>query len=117
MILPIPWTLVVVFLIAYAVAGMWIGALSGWLGMWIIKGDSQGLEKDAYLGGFGFLAGFIGCAYMPWPKNTVVEVLKGGITTTTTMNRYQHPARVAVVMAVLLPLLHGVYRYKRTRTG
>jgi uncharacterized membrane protein YeaQ/YmgE (transglycosylase-associated protein family) len=114
--IPIPWSIVVVFFVLYAVAGTWIGALSGWLGTWIMKRDSRGLEKDAFLGAFGFLAGMIGCAYMPWPKNTVVEVLKAGIVTTTTMNRYQHPARVGVVMAVLLPLLHELYRYKRTRT-
>ena len=81
-----------------------------------MKGDSRGLGKDAFLGGVGFFVGYIGCAYLPWPKNTVVEVLKGGGSVTTTMNRYQHPARVAVVVAVLLPLLHEIYRYKRTRT-
>lgn len=79
-----------------------------------MKGDPLGLEKDAFLGACGFLAGFIGCAYVPWPKNTVVEILPSGVATATTMNRYQHPARVAIVMAVLLPLLHEVYRHKQT---
>jgi uncharacterized membrane protein YeaQ/YmgE (transglycosylase-associated protein family) len=113
--IPIPWTIVVVFVVVYAVAGLWIGGLSGWLGRRIMKGDSRGFEVDAFLGAFGFLAAYIGCAYMPWPENTVVESLKGGGYVTTTMNRYQHPSRVAVVMAVLLPLLHEIYRYKLTR--
>jgi hypothetical protein len=54
---------------------------------------------------------------MPWPSNTVVERLEGGGTVTSTMPRYQHPERVAIVMAVLLPLLHELYRLKRARAN
>jgi hypothetical protein len=29
------------------------------------------------------------------------------------MNRYQHPERVAIVIAILLPLLHELYRWRK----
>jgi hypothetical protein len=29
------------------------------------------------------------------------------------LNRYQHPYQVAIVVAVLLPFLHELYRLKR----
>ena len=113
--LSVPLILVFIYLVVYAVAGMAIGALSGWLRSLVMKCGPQGLWKDTFLGSFGFLAGFTGCIYMPWPSNTVVEQLEGGGSVATTMNSYQHPERVAVVMAVLLPLLHEPYRFKRNR--
>jgi hypothetical protein len=110
-----PLIVVVFFLVLYAIAGMAIGALSGWLISLIIKSGPKGFLKNIFLGSFGFLAGFIGCTFMPWRTNTIVEHLEGGGTVETTMARYQHPERVAIVMAVLLPLLHELYRFKRTQ--
>jgi uncharacterized membrane protein YeaQ/YmgE (transglycosylase-associated protein family) len=110
-----PPIVVIAFLLAYAVAGMTIGAVVGWLASWITKSGHQGLWKDIFLGSFGYLAGFIGCIFMPWPRNTVAERLAGGGTVATTMNAYQHPARVAIAVAVLLPLLNELYRLKRAR--
>jgi hypothetical protein len=49
-------------------------------------------------------------------RYTVVDHLEGGGTVATTMSRYQHPERVGIVMAVLLPLLYELYRFKRART-
>jgi hypothetical protein len=111
-----PLIVVVFFLVLYAIAGMAIGALSGWLISLITKCGPKGVLRDMFLGSFGFLAGFIGCTFMPWPTNTIVEHLEGGGTVVSTMSRYQHPERVAIVMAVLLPLLHELYRFKRVRT-
>ena len=113
--LSVPLIVVILFLIAYAIAGVAIGAISGWLATLATKCRPQGVWRDALLGSFGFLAGFIGCAFMPWPRNTVVEHLEGGGSVATTMNSYQHPERVAIVMAILLPLLHELYRFKRAR--
>ena len=113
---PVPPTLVVIRLVLYAIAGMAIGALSGWLVSLITKCGPKGALRDAFLGSFGFLAGLIGCIFVPWPTNTVVEQLEGGGSVATTMNTYQHPERVAIVVAVLLPLLHEVYRFRRART-
>lgn len=53
---------------------------------------------------------------MPWPRNTISYQTKEGVLVTSTMNTYQHPERVAIVVAVLLPLLHELYRLKRART-
>ena len=106
----------IIALILYAIAGMAIGALTGWLTSLIRRSRPRRVLKDAFLGSFGFLAGFFGCVFMPWPENTVVEQLKGGGSVTTTMNTYQHPERVAIVVAVLLPLLHELYWFKRAHT-
>jgi len=95
---------------------MVIGALTGWLFSLATKRALQGILKDAFLGALGFLAGFIGCILVPWPRNTVVEHLSGGGTVSTTMDRYQPPERVAVVVAVLLPLLNELYRLRRARS-
>ncbi len=115
-VLPVPSVVIVFTLLAYAVAGMAIGAFSGWLASLITKCRPKLVLRDAFLGSFGFLAGFIGCIFMPWPTNTIVEPLEGGGTVTTTMNTYQHPTRIAVVMAVLLPVFYEVYRLRRART-
>ena len=113
---PIPFIVVVFGLVLCAIAGMGIGALSGWLISLITKCGPKGVFKDMFLGSFGFLAGFIGCVFVPWPSNTVVEHLEGGGAVATTMSSYQHPERAAIVMAFLLPLLHELYRFKRART-
>ena len=111
-----PFIIVIIYMVLYVVAGMAIGALSGWLISLITKCGSKGVFRDMFLGSFGFLAGSIGCTFMPWPTNTIVEHLEGGGTVASTMPRYQHPERIAIVMAVLLPLLHELYRFKRART-
>jgi hypothetical protein len=51
---------------------------------------------------------------LPWPENTVVEKLSGGGTVATTMSRYQHPQRLAVVLAILFPLVLELYKWKTT---
>jgi hypothetical protein len=113
---PVPAVVVIIYLVVYAIAGMGIGALSGWLVSRITKCGPQGLLKDSFLGSFGYLGGFLGCILTPWPRNTVVEQLKSGGSVATTMNSYQHPERVAVVTAILLPLLYELYRLKRARS-
>jgi hypothetical protein len=50
---------------------------------------------------------------MPWPRNTVVKQLEGGGSVATTMNRYQHPERVAIAIAIILPLLQELYRWRK----
>ncbi len=115
-VFPVAPVVVVIAFILWVLAGMVIGALGGLLVSLATKCGQQGIIKDAFLGSFGFLVGFLGCVSMPWPRNTIVEQLEGGGTVTTTLNIYQHPYRVAIVVAVLLPLLHELYRSKRART-
>jgi hypothetical protein len=110
---PAPWFVVAFYLAAYAVVGMAIGAITAWLVFLLTRAGRPRLLKDALLGSFGSLAGFIGCISMPWPRNTVVTQLDGGGSVATTMNTYQHPERVAIVIAIVLPLLHELYRWRR----
>lgn len=113
---PVSWFVVALALTAYAVAGMALGAATGWL-VSLLTGMRRQLLKDASLGAFGYLAGFIGCIYMSWPRNTVTTKLPGGGTVATTMSSYQHPERVAVVVAILIPLLYELSRWKKLRAA
>jgi len=74
-VFPVSPIVVIFYLIVYALAGMALGALSSWLASLITKCGRQGIVKDVFLGSFGYLGGFIGCIFMPWPRNTVVEQL------------------------------------------
>jgi hypothetical protein len=107
--------LAIIVLIMYAIGGMAIGALSGRLTSLITRCGPTGIWMDALLGSGGFLAGLVVAVFMPWHENTISEQLEGGTTITTTTNTYQHPQRIAIVMAVLLPLLHELYRFWRMR--
>jgi len=100
----------------YAVAGAAIGALTGWVASLITKCGLKGILRDTCFGLFGFMVGFIGCIFVPWPRNAIVEKLEGGGSVASTMNTYQHPERVAIVVAVLLPVLYELCRFKRART-
>jgi hypothetical protein len=112
---PVSPNVFVIYFAVYTVAGMAIGALTGWLASLVTKSGPKWILKDALLGSIAFLVGFIGCMFIPWPSNRVVEHLEGGGTVASTMSRYQHPEWVAIVMAVLLPLLHEVYRFTQAR--
>ena len=116
-VFPVPVTFVIFALVLCATAGMAIGALSGFLTSLVTKCGPKGVFRNIFLGSLGFLVGFIGCILVPWPSNTLVEPLEGGGTVATTMARYQHPERVAIVVAVLLPVLHEMYRFKRVRAN
>ena len=109
---PVSIMFVVIGSILCAIAGLAIGALTGWLISLMTKCGSNGVLRDAFLGSFGYF----GSVLMPWPRNTVAESLTGGGTVATTMNTYQHPARIAIVVAVFAPLLHELFRFKRART-
>jgi hypothetical protein len=110
---PLPWPLVALSVAVYAAVGLAIGAATGW----IISQRRLALERkiriDAMLGSLGFVAGFVGCVLIPWPQNTVVEQLPGGGTVATTMSRYQHPELVAILTALLLPLLYELSRLRK----
>jgi H+/Cl- antiporter ClcA len=100
-VLPVPSVVIVFTLLAYAVAGMAIGAFSGWLASLITKCRPRLVLRGAFLGSFGFLAGFIGCIFMPWPTNTIIEPLEGGGAVTTTMNMSKHVAHIELLLSWL----------------
>jgi hypothetical protein len=115
MFIPASPLLVIVSLILMAIAGMVIGGISGWLISFFTKPNSLQVFRNALIGAFGFLAGFIGCFYVPWHPNTISYQLKGGTQVTSTANFYQHPERIAVIVAIILPLLYELNRARQSR--
>jgi hypothetical protein len=114
-VLPDSPIIVIIFMLLYAAGGMALGMLSGWfLSLWT-KCGPRGVWTNGLLGSAGYLAGLIGAVYMPWRQNTVTEQLSDGVVVTTTTNTYQHPERIAVLVAILLPLAHELYRFWRAR--
>jgi hypothetical protein len=96
--------------------GMAIGVVSGRLACLVLRLSWCGALWDASLGAVGFVGGFVGSVLMPWPRNTITYKL-GDTVVSSTMNSYQHPYRVALVLAVLLPVLREFYRWQRSRSN
>jgi hypothetical protein len=95
--------------------GVGAGALCGLLASMVLKLGTHGILKDAVLGGVGFLAGFFGSISLPWPQNTI-KYHVGDISVASTMHTYQHPYNVAFAIALILPALHELYRFKQSRS-
>lgn len=70
---------------------------------------------NATLGAVGFVGGIALCAVVPYPQNTLYGTLPGGGLVSTTMNRYQHPYVVGLVVSIVLPIGHELYRTFRRR--
>ena len=113
---PISWAVAIASLLIFALLGSGIGAVTGWLVALITRSRPAALLKDGVLGSLGFLAGFFAAALMPWPRNTITYPLGSGTIAASTMNRYQHPERVAIFLAILLPLLNELYRWRKRQT-
>jgi hypothetical protein len=99
--------------IVIALLGATIGAVSGILFSLIFKLRVRGIVKDALFGAIGSVLTVIGCAVIPWPRNTISESVGPGLTVQTTMNRFQHPYIAAIIVAATLPALHQLFRFKR----
>lgn len=110
----ISWTVVVGYLVIEACAGMAIGALTGLLASLALKRKNRGIVKDALLGALGFLVGFIGTPFVPWHQNTITYRVDSTVVTST-MNTFQHPGAAACALAILLPLVRAIFRYRRER--
>jgi len=100
------------YLLLLAVVGMAAGLFVGLFASLVSEVTIRGLIADACLGMFGSLAGFLTVFFVPWPANTVTYRMNGIVETTTTV-RYQHPERVALAVAIVLPLLCELYRFSR----
>jgi hypothetical protein len=98
-----------------AVLGSIIGALSGMLVSRIFKIRIHGITKDAFFGAIGAVTTVIGCAIVPWPRNTISESLGAGLRVETTMNRFQHPYLLAAIVAAVLAALHQFIRFKQQK--
>jgi hypothetical protein len=112
MFLVLPPIVTIAFVLIYALAGALIGVLSGWLSA-LTLGSRCRWTADAALGATGFLLGGVITISMPWHINTISFMLSGGIKVTSTMNSYQYPERVAVVVAVILPMIYEIWRKRR----
>ena len=100
----LPWPIVALFLLLHALAGMAIGAVSGWAVCLIGRIRPRALLVDGVIGTLGYLASFTGCVLV-WPKNTM------------TYGTGPNAEWAAVVGAALLPLLYELYRRKTRTTG
>lgn len=92
------------------VVGVCIGAVIGLLVMMVTKRSTLVL-LDAILGAVGFVGGAVATARLPYQMNTVTRRV-GDAVVSTTVRHYQHPYRVALFLAVLLPILWELYRLK-----
>ena len=93
-----------------AVVGVTIGAVIGLATMLATRRRTLVLV-DALLGAAGFVGGVLLTARIPYQLNTVTKKV-GDAIVSTTMRRYQHPYRAALILAVLLPVLYEVVRLK-----
>ncbi len=109
------WILIFYGLICCALAGMAVGTLTGLVVSFVFKLNKGHILSDGLIGGTGFVAGFSWAIFMPWHRNTIVYY-DGGGWVESTMNSYQHPERIALAAAVILPLLYELYRFVRPRS-
>jgi hypothetical protein len=107
----------VFFLTIIAAVGAILAMGTGMVVSAILGLGLRGIGADAVLGAVGSVLTVIGCAIIPWPRNTVSESLGAGLTVQTTLNRFQHPYIAASVISVLLSLIHLLYRLKQARIG
>jgi MFS family permease len=96
------------------VAGMAIGALSGFLTSAILRTRPRRLMRNATIGSAALVGGLFGCSLVPY-DNTISYTISSGVTVSSTDNHYQHPWRIALLLAVALPLIHEVHRSVRGR--
>jgi hypothetical protein len=110
------WPLVVAYSLAYLLIGFVVGASTGYLTALLARNRPATLLTDGLFGSVGFWAGFLVTALIPWPYNTVIRHLNGGGTVATSTNSYQHPERVAVILAILLPLFNELSRLRKKKS-
>jgi hypothetical protein len=115
-VFPIPPVVAGLFASVYTVAALIVGAAISLGVSFALKRKKFRFISGALLGALGFWLGLIGCLLMPWPENTVVYYV-GDTRVTETANRFQHPFAVAYVVAVLVPLIYEILRWKHSRTG
>jgi hypothetical protein len=77
-----------------------------------LRNGLRGVIVDTLLGALGSAATVIGCAIVPWPRNTVSQSVAQGLRVETTLNRFQHPYIAATVAAVILPVVHELVRVR-----
>jgi hypothetical protein len=117
--LPIGWGLKVILIAVLAVSGAIVGATSGTLISQLFGAPMRmgAVLRSGLLGALASAGGFLACAVVPWPRNTITPTLEDNRVMQITMNRFQHPEAVAFALAVLLPALHQTYRHWRAKSA
>ena len=95
--------------------GMAVGAVTGFVASLVLrlKIRIRAIVLDGILGALGFPLGFGVVMSIPW-RNTITYHV-GDTLVSSTMNHYQHPDSVAFAIAILLPVVHELRRFKRTK--
>jgi len=114
-VFPIAWPVVIIGLFMLAFAGIAIGALTGWLASLVISSGPQGVLRNAALGLFGIFAGFALVLLFQGRHYHAEYYFQNG-KAVTKHSGVQHPEMFGVAGAMLLPVLHELYRLKRART-
>lgn len=109
---PFPlWFLILTSLLIGLVVGALIGLLASLLLR--LKIRARFIIIDAILGALGFDTAWTIVLLIPW-RNTITYGVDH-IPVTSTMNHYQHPDLLAYIAAMLLPILHEVHRFRRSK--
>jgi hypothetical protein len=92
-----------------ALVGICVGALTGML-LTLVWRRQAIILLDALLGATGFIGGVYAMEHIPWTPTTVSQRVGDAIVTTTRFH-YQHPYRIGLVLAVVLPLIFEMIRF------
>jgi NADH:ubiquinone oxidoreductase subunit 3 (subunit A) len=101
-----------IFALWYFVIGAVTGCSTGLVLAAMLERSKRGVWKDALLGGFGMILGFVLVAAVPVPQNTITYKT-GETTVTSTENRFQHPYYIAFALAVAFPAIRAMRTAKR----
>jgi hypothetical protein len=99
-------------IISAAILGMVVGTLTGLCASLLLRLKTQlrYIAVDSILGAIAFPLAFQGVLFVPW-RNTITYHVGDTLVTSTT-DHYQYPDLVAYTVAILLPLLHELRRFK-----
>jgi hypothetical protein len=114
---PIPWTVAVIFWLAYACVGVAIGACISLFVLLVSKAKISGnsILLSGLVGVCGFFVGCVATLFTAWPVTTESHS-EGRTLVASTMRGYQHPERIGFLFALLFSLAWTLYRVKRDRS-
>ena len=105
------FALVCLLLLLDAISGAALGILVSGVIRLSFRSLPWKLTQDAAVGAVGFLIGSVGAAIVvPWPSNALTYSV-GSTVVVSTMNRYQHPNRIASALAVALVIVMAARRH------
>jgi hypothetical protein len=105
-----------VYALFLAAVGCGVGTVESLALSSALKSPKREAWKDAVLGACGMVGGFLLCAIVPWPQNTVTYKI-GDTMVSSTMRSFQHPYYVAFALSVALPLMRGLLKARRQNRG